>query len=161
PFHDRIEELQRRNPAGPDGLEARTGISFNRDVDRVVVASSSEITVDRTAGSLLIARGRFDTVRIEGLMRAQGGQVEQYRGKRLMAIQSGARDAALAFAEPGLLIFGPRNSVQGALDAKAGAASGIGTNGEFMALVNEVREATAWTVARFNTSSGSAPLPPT
>ena len=27
----------------------------------------------------MIARGRFDTVKIEGLMREQGAQVEQYR----------------------------------------------------------------------------------
>ena len=38
PFHDRFRQFQRSNP-GQDGLEARTGISFDTDIDRVLVAS--------------------------------------------------------------------------------------------------------------------------
>lgn len=161
PFHDRLRQLQRSNAAGPDGLEARTGIRFDTDVDRVLVASTvPDASFERTEGSLLIARGRFDAVRIEGLMREQGGQVEQYRGKRIIALQTGGNAAALTFAESGLLIFGPHDSVRGALDAKAGAAAGIETNREFVALIDNVDEGTAWSVARFDDVSGGAPLPP-
>ena len=160
PFHDRIRQLQRSSPSGPDGLEARTGIRFDSDVDRVLVASTSEVTLDRTDGSLLIARGRFDAARIEGAVRNQGGQVEQYRGKRVVSLANAARETALVFAEPGLLVFGPRDSVHCALDAKAGAAAGIETNRDFMSLVDDVREATAWSVARFDTVSRSTGLAP-
>ena len=107
----------------------------------------------------LIAHGRFDAVRIEGLMRQQGAQVDQYRGKRVVAIKNDANDAALTFAGPGLLLFGAGDSVRAALDAKAGAAQGIGANTEFMALVNDVDEGTAWSVAKFDSVAGRSPLP--
>jgi hypothetical protein len=161
PFRDRLRQLQRSNPAAPDGFEARTGIRFDTDVDRLLVASTaSDVSFNQTQGSLLIARGRFDAVRIEGLMRNQGGQVEQYRGKRIVALENGAQNAALTFAEPDLLIFGPHDSVRGALDAKSGATAAIGTNREFMALIDDVDEGTAWSVAKFDTASGSTPFPP-
>jgi hypothetical protein len=107
----------------------------------------------------VIARGRFDTVRIEALMRERGAQVEQYRGKRLVIIKDEPHDAALTFAEPGLLLFGARDDVRGALDAKAGATQGIASNPEFMALIDDVDEGTAWSVAKFDAVSGRAPLP--
>ena len=160
PFHDRIRQFQGTGPATADGLEARTGIKFDRDVDQVLIASmgtgEAPTATDR---ALVVARGRFDTVRIEALMRDQGAQVEQYRGKRLISIKDASHDAALAFAEPGLLLFGARDGVRGALDAKAGAAEGIKTNSEFMALVNGVDEGTAWSVAKFDSLSDRALLP--
>jgi hypothetical protein len=160
PFHDRIRQFQGTSPVTPDGLEARTGIKFDRDVDRVLVASMGTGEAPTAADrSLVIARGRFDTVRIEALMREQGAQVDQYRGKRLVSIKDASHDAALAFVEPGLLLFGARDGVRSALDAKAGAAEGIKANGEFMALVDGVDEGTAWSVAKFDSISDRAPLP--
>jgi hypothetical protein len=159
PFHDRFRQLQRTSPAGSDDLEARTGIRFDTDVDGVLVASAGG-DAPPAEGSLLIARGRFDAVRIEGLMRGRGGQIDQYRGKRIVTVANTANDAALAFAEPGLLLFGPQASVRGALDAKAGTSAGIGSNREFMALVNDVSDGTAWSVAKLDTASGRTPFPP-
>jgi len=159
PFHDRFRQLQRTSPAGSDDLEASTGIRFDTDVDGVLVASTGG-DAPPADGSLLIARGRFDAVRIEGVMRGRGGQIDQYRGKRIVTVANTANDAALAFAEPGLLLFGPSASVRGALDAKAGASAGIGSNGEFMALVNDVSDGTAWSVAKLDTTSGRTPFPP-
>src|SRR2546421_2078407 len=176
PFHDRIGQVGRPS-SGPDGLEARTGIDFERDIDRVLVASSmladrapraprpdapgagavsGQLGIER---SLIIARGRFDAVRIEGLMRQQGAQVEQYRGKRLIAIKDDSHDAALSFAEPGLVLFGAGDGVRGALDAKAGAADPITANREFMALVGDVDDGTAWSVAKFDSLSGRTAIP--
>ena len=66
----------------------------------------------------------------------------------------------LAFAEPGLLLFGAGDNVRGALDTKAGAAQGVRGNAEFMALVDGVDEGTAWTVAKFDALlSQRGPLP--
>ena len=159
PFHERFRQLQRTSPAGSDDLEARTGIRFDTDVDGVLVASAGG-DAPPAEGSLLIARGRFDAVRIEGLMRGHGGQIDQYRGKRIVTVANTANDAALAFAEPGLLLFGPQASVRGALDAEAGTSAGIGSNREFMALVNDVSDGTAWSVAKLDTASGRTPFPP-
>jgi len=161
PFQDRLRQFEGTNSSNPDNLEARTGIKFDTDIDRILVASmASDDASARPDRSLLIARGRFDDVRIEGLMRDQGAQVDQYRGKRLIAIKDATHDATLAFVEPGLVLFGARDGVRGAIDAKAGAADGIRANSEFMALVGDVDEGTAWSVAKFDSVSGRAPLPP-
>src|SRR5262245_10918868 len=162
PFHERIRQLQRTSPAaGSDDLEARTGIRFDTDIDGVLVASTGVDAPQEPAdGSLLIARGRFDTARIEGVMRSRGGQIDQYRGKRIVTLTNTTNDTALAFAEPGLLLFGPQASVRGALDAKAGSAVAIVSNREFMALINDVSEGTAWSVAKLDSASGRAPFPP-
>lgn len=170
-LRDRLRQYQRGNPSGPYSIEARTGIDFERDVDRVLVASLAGqhgFVVPPPPGtgaasnlgmSLLIARGRFDTVRIEGLMRQQGAQVEQYRGTRLIAIKDDSHDTALAFAETGLVLFGAGDGIRRALDAKAGAISGIGGNREFMTMIDGVDEGTAWSVAKFDSVSGSTPIP--
>src|SRR5437762_3759571 len=139
PFRDRFRQFDIDNGARADGLEARTGINLERDVDSVLVASTGRNQAPTPSDrAVLIARGRFDAVRIEGLMRQQGAQVDQYRGKRVVSIKDASNDTALTFAEPGLLLFGPGEGVRAALDAKAGAAQGISANGEFMALVNDV-----------------------
>ena len=162
PFHERIRQLQRTSPAaGSDDLEARTGIRFETDIDGVLVASSgADAPRERPDASLLIARGRFDAARIEGVMRSRGGQVDQYRDTRVVTLANATSDTALAFAEPGLLLFGPQASVRGALDAKAGTAPAIGSNREFMTLVNDVNDGTAWSVAKLDSASGVTPFPP-
>jgi hypothetical protein len=174
PFHDRFQQYQRNSSSSPDGLEARTGINIERDIDRVLVAStmvSDNTPVDTPPGvgaassgfwgsaSLLVARGRFDTVRIEGLMRQQGAEVEQYRGMRLISIKDDKNDTTVSFAEPGLVLFGSRDGVRGALDAKAGAAARITANGEFMTLVDGVNDGTAWSVMKFDSLHGNAAIP--
>jgi len=170
PLHDRFRQFEATRPSGPDSLEARTGIKFDTDIDRILVASMGGDKplapalppapgVAVQSPSLLVARGRFDVVRIEGLMRQQGAEVEQYRGKRVVAIGDAKNNTALTFAEPGLLLFGPRDLVHVALDAKTGAAQGISANGEFMSLVDGVDEGTAWTVAKFDAVSGRSPVP--
>ena len=158
-FRDRLRQYQRANPSGADGLEARTGINMDTDVDRVVAAVAARGGDARMDRPLLIARGRFNTVKIEGLMREQGAQVEQYRGKRLIFIKDDTHDAALAFVETGLVLFGDGTAVRRAIDTKAGAAGNITGNKEFMDLVGDVDEGTAWTVARFDALAGRTPLP--
>jgi hypothetical protein len=157
PLRGKLEQLQRDNPSNADGLEARTGINLQTDIDRVVVAmSGGSGTSDR---SLLVARGRFNVAKIEGLMREQGADVEQYRGKRLVFIKDDTHDAALAFVETGLVLFGDGGSVRRAIDTRAGAASDITSNKEFMGLVGGVDEASAWTVARFDALTGRSSFP--
>src|SRR5262249_46770090 len=77
PFHDRVKEYDGTARSDPDSLEARTGINLETDVDHVLVMSTPSPAPLRgasiPAGSLMVARGRFDVARIEGLMRQQGG----------------------------------------------------------------------------------------
>ncbi len=157
PLHDKLEQLRRDNPSNTDGLEARTGIDLETDIDRVVVAMSGGDS--RTDRPLLVARGRFNVVKIEGLMREQGADVEQYRGKRLVFIKDDMHDAALAFFETGVVLFGDGMAVRRAIDTKAGAGADITGNKEFMDLVGSVDDASAWTVARFDLLMGRASFP--
>ena len=158
PLHERWRDLRNTGtPAGGD-LEARTGIKFDRDVDRILMASTGDGRADPSR-SLLVARGRFDRARIEAAMRQQGAQASTYRGTQLLSITDAAHDATVAFAESGLLLFGADAGVRGALDAKAGVSATISTNREFMTLVDEVDDGTAWSVARFDSLSGRTPLP--
>ena len=157
-FRSTLQQFQRDNPSNADGLEARTGINLETDIDRVVAAMSGGGNA-RTDRPLMVARGRFNAVKIEGLMREQGAQVEQYRGKRLVFIKDDTHDAALAFAETGLVLFGSGAAVRRAIDTKAGGATSITENEEFMGLVGDVDEGTAWTVARFDALTGSTALP--
>src|SRR5437762_1306415 len=112
PFRDRFRQFE-TSPASPDGLEARTGIQFDKDVDAVLIASSGTSQLPAPPDrALIIARGRFDAVRIEALMRDRGARIEQYRGKRLVIVKDEKNDAALTFAEPGLVLFGPGDGVR-------------------------------------------------
>jgi hypothetical protein len=153
PFRDRLRQLQRDNPSTSDGLEARTGINFETDIDRVIAAMSPGGGNPRTDRPLIVARGRFNDVKIEGLMRDQGAQVEQYRGNRLVFIKDATSDVALVFPQAGLLLFGNGDAVRRAIDTKAGAAANITGNREFMNLVGDVDDGTAWTVAKFDALS--------
>src|SRR2546425_6389072 len=47
PFRDRFRQFEPTSPSAPDGFEARTGIKFDTDIDRVLVAS----TVSRDTGA--------------------------------------------------------------------------------------------------------------
>src|SRR5262245_17442274 len=64
-----------------------TGINLEQDVDYVVAALNA--AGDHKTG-VLIARGRFDIVRLEGLAREHGAQLQEYRGKRLLVLDHSA-----------------------------------------------------------------------
>jgi hypothetical protein len=159
-FHDRFRQFQRSNPSGTGGLEAQTGISVERDVDRVLMATAAGATApSRADRTLLVVSGRFDEPKIESFMRGRGAQVANYRGKKLVSVMDGSTDVALAFAETGLVLFGNRDFVSRGLDAKAGAAADISANADFMRLLAGVVEGTAWTVAQFDSLTSDTAFP--
>jgi hypothetical protein len=139
--------------------EARTGIDVERDVDHVVASSLGTSGADKGNMPLVLARGRFDAVRIEGAMREQGGQVADYRGTRVVAQPSNERPA-VAFVEPGLIAFGPIDSVHRVIDTKLSRGGSIKGNADVMRLVREVKNGNVWAVARFDALASRAPIPP-
>jgi hypothetical protein len=132
---------------GADRFQERTGINLTTDVDSVTAA----ITSDTTQGPpLVIAKGRFDLVRLEGFAREEGGVVEDYKGKRLITHD----DFAVAFVEPGLVALGSPAAVRRAIDTKAAGTGNITGNEELMRLVHQVDGGTVWGVARFDALTG-------
>ena len=127
--------------SGADQFQAETGIDIQRDVNRIVAAVSG--TDPSNARPLILARGVFDTARIEASIRAKGGTVEQYNRQRLITLEN---SLALSFVEPDLALVGEPNAVRRAIDTKASGQDVTG-NEQIMRLVREFDSGNAWAVS--------------
>jgi hypothetical protein len=157
---------------GQREFEERTGINIETDIDRVVACLNPDPESTNLPGAgLVLARGRFNETKIEALMREHGGQVEDYRGKRLIvAVNSNggstaSHSFAAAFLEPGLAALGSTKLVRSTIDLhqsgdnpQAGLQSVTG-NEELMALVRSLENGNAWAVGRFDALQTQAKLP--
>ncbi|MGE0125222.1 MAG: hypothetical protein AB7U25_20030 [Vicinamibacterales bacterium] len=141
-----------------DDFEAKTGVDIERDIDSVVGAVLPTAAGDREHRPLVVARGRFDQVRIEGLAREHGGQVAEYQGVRLLTHTDGDKPMALGFLEPGVLAVGSADAVRGAIDAKRSGRSVL-SNTDLMRLVNDIDASNAWAVGRFDALAAQTDLP--
>jgi hypothetical protein len=132
-----------------DRFQERTGINVMQDIDSVVAAVTSEVT-EGQGPPLVLARGRFDQVRLEGFAREEGGVVEDYKGIRLITHDN----FGVAFVESGIVALGVPAAVRRAIDTKQGANGNITSNDELMGLVKQVDNGTVWGVARFDSLAG-------
>ena len=119
---------------------------------------------------MVLARGRFDEVRIEALMREHGAQVEDYKGKRLIVARQARRTpyrqlCRLRSSSPGFVAVGSTKLVRSAIDLhqggnnpQAGVTSVTG-NEELMNLVRSLDGGNAWAVGRFDALTSKAQLP--
>ncbi len=187
---DLRQKLRQALPAHENGqkeLENQTGINLETDVDRVVACMYADGSSSKGAG-MVLARGRFDEVKIEALMREHGAHVEDYNGKRLIVADvnmnhrrdvdgtvTPAPDApplpraqtslSLSFIEPGLAAIGSTNLIRQAIDLhhagnnpQTGLESVTG-NDELMNLVSSIDDSNAWAVGRFDALRAQAHLP--
>lgn len=132
-----------------DRFQERTGISVTQDIDSVVAAVTSDVG-DEKGPPLVLARGRFDKVRLEGFAREEGGVVEDYKGIRLITHEN----FAVAFVEAGIVALGAPGAVRRAIDTKLAGTGNITGNDELMKLVKQVDNGTVWGVARFDSLTG-------
>ena len=147
----RLSELHPGTNNGADEFKEHTGIDLETDVDYVVAAG---VAGPEQGPPLVLARGRFDEARIEALVTEHGGNVEDYKGSRLLV-----RDEtiAVAFLEPGLAAIGTSAAVRRAIDTKADGTDVRG-NDDLMRLVGEIDNGDAWAVARFDAlTTGTLP----
>jgi len=118
--------------AGQKEFENQTGINIETDIDRIVASLNPDPSNNNTPGQgLVLARGRFDEVKIEALMREHGAEIEQYKTKRLIVVTH-TRDGAVAdgrypsesfavsFVEPGFVALGHASLVRSAIDLHQG-----------------------------------------
>lgn len=151
----RLMQFEHETSQGADRFAEETGIDLRTDVDRVIAS----VTHDEESANhrpLLLVRGRFDTARIESLIRQKGGEVSQYQGIRVLTHPEG--NVGVAFVEPGLVAVGTATAVRRAIDAKT-SGSDVTDNGEVMRLVRTIDDGNAWAVARFEALTGSQQLP--
>ena len=149
-----------------------TGINFETDIERIVACfDATGLSATNGNSGLVLARGVFDDVKIEALMREHGAQVQDYKGKRLIVVDHfGAGDFknvnpaanssfTLAFVEPGLVAFGGRTLVQHAIDLHTGGGESAATNDEIVSHVRTLAGGNAWLLGRMDVLRARAQLP--
>ena len=148
---------------GQHDFQNETGINIETDIDHVIAAVVPTVgdQAERSPGlGIVLARGRFDQVKIEALMREHGAQAEDYKGSRLIVgdTSQGKGSVSVAFLEPGLVAVGTSALVRSAVDQKTGGAS-IATNDEMMGLIRDLDGGNAWAAGHFDTLTSQAHLP--
>jgi hypothetical protein len=169
------QKVRRVLPAHENGqkeLESRTGINIEMDIDRIVACMYPGADGAAKGAGMVLARGRFDEVKIEALMREHGAHVEDYSGKRLIVADvdmhgkdattgdavshSGHGSFAVSFMEPGLAAIGNTPLIRSAIDLhrsgnnpQKGLESVTG-NEELMNRVRAMDDGNAWAVGRFD-----------
>jgi hypothetical protein len=179
---DLRQRLRRAQPGPQDGqqeFQNQTGINIETDIQHVVAylkpnPDPSANNVPNTG--MVLARGLFDEVKIEALMREHGATVEQYQGKRLIVatpkISTSDADAnttdplrrktppelALSFLKPGLVAVGSAALIRQAIDLEKGGEN-VTSNTDVMNLVKSFDSGNAWAVGRFDAIQSAAKLP--
>jgi hypothetical protein len=156
-LRQRLKAVMPMHEQGQAEFQAQTGIDIEKDIDYIVAAASG---VGGNPDGLVVARGRFNDTQLEALALQHGGQVEDYKGKRLInSPETEGHRMALAFLEAGLVAIGTKATVQRAIDAQLSSHS-ITSNSEMMDLVGEIgNTSNAWAVGRFDTIAQQASLP--
>src|SRR5689334_1586610 len=178
------ELRQRLKSAMPDGsagqheFETQTGINVETDIEHVIAfAEPSSEGAGDSKGGLVLARGLFNEVKIESLMREHGAQVEQYRDKRIIVAtppsppatndpgastptQSTAqpKQLALSFLAPGLAAIGTPGLIHKAIDLQNGGDN-IMNNDQMAEQIRSLESGTVWAVGRLDAIPAGARLP--
>jgi hypothetical protein len=165
-FRQRFKSLE-PSDSQKNEFEEKTGVNLETDVDSITAAvMPKDGMANNPAGAFLIlAKGRYQPARLEALALEHGAQVSDYQGKRLITHHeenaSGDPthdDMAFGFVDADLVAFGSLTSVKASIDAAASNRN-IVSNNEMMKLVNEIDNANAWAVGRFDAIASRAGLP--
>ena len=185
-LRQKLHSVLPTEPQGQREFQEHTGINLETDVDRIVACAGANAgTAGIHGAGMVLARGRFDEVRIESLLREHGATVETYSDKRLIVgdvnhrtdVDFGTPDStrrssttdsfAVSFIEPGLVALGSMPMIKTAIDLhragnnpQAGVESVTG-NDELMNLVRSMDNSAqnAWAVGRFDALRANAHLP--
>jgi len=162
PLRQKLRTLIPDSGHGQQDFETQTGINIETDIDHVLATITEQRDPSgRLPGTaMVLARGRFDVVKIEGLMREHGGQVLDYKGTRMIDGDQaqGRHSLSLAFLEPGLIVVGSSNLVRMAVDLGQGGAN-VTSNSDLMNLIRDLDSGNAWAVGRFDVLASQAQLP--
>jgi hypothetical protein len=161
-LRDRIRKAAPDKHEGQAEFERETGINIERDIDHVVAFLVPGADEQRYQG-MVLAAGRFDATRLEGLARKHGGEVEEYKGKRLISRPASddddahGHDVTVAFLSPGVIGVGDTASIKGSIDRLG--AENVTQNDELMDLIRDIDGGNAWAVGRFDALMSHARLP--
>jgi hypothetical protein len=145
-------------------FEEKTGLNFEQDINSVVAAVMPKDNLSQRPQEsfLVLARGRFEVSRLESLALEHGAQATDYQGERLITHLDGNETAAnvmaFSFVEDDMVAFGSLNTVKASIDARASNRNVV-SNNDMMKLVNEIDNANAWAVGRFDAIAAKAGIP--
>lgn len=162
-FRRKMHESMPIPENGQREFQNETGIDVETDIDRVVAClKTGGPSSDVPGAGMVLARGRFNAVKIEALMREHGAKVEDYQGKRLVVADAShgprTQSFALAFVEPGLVAVGNAGLVRAALDLRKSGQDAT-SNEDLMKLVRSLDGGNAWAVGRLDALRSTAKLP--
>jgi hypothetical protein len=183
-FRRKLHEAVPMSDNGQREFQDQTGINIETDIDHVVafVAPGAGVSLPPGSGAngfpgggMVLARGVFDAVKIEALMREHGAHIEDYKGQRLIVgdmhhkptrvdvpadtpPETTSDGFALAFVEPGLAAVGSASLVRSAIDNQTNGQN-VTTNDEMMNLVRSLDSGNTWAVGRFDALQKQARLP--
>jgi hypothetical protein len=138
PFYQRFARTQQQRPQIFRDLEARTGVSPERDVDLFLLSSQ------RSNGAAAIVMGRFDRRRISRTLERQAGVTTRTHEGGALYVMGGS--SAAAFLDDDTLVFGTPAQVEQTVTNHARGSGGLKQNADLLALVQSVRAGTTfWT----------------
>lgn len=158
-LRQRLRQLEGATEEGRKELQDHTGIDVERDIDRVVAWIGGKAGAHGRSG-LVLASGRFDSSRLEGLALEHGGRVVDYQGKRMMVLSKEGRgeEFAMAFLEPGVVAIGNEETIRLAIDRGKRGDNAL-ANTELMKRVEGLSGASLWAVGSFDAVSAQTALP--
>lgn len=171
-FRQKLTQVLDGAGKGRQEFQEQTGIDVERDIDAVIAAVGPNASSEAPQEQGFIAlRGRFDTTRIEAFVSEKGGQLDEYRGARLLvdrnhdnpartdenAEDGGQSQSArhkvhpvIALVDANLVIVGNAPAVKGAIDRYRGdGTASITSDGEFVRMLESVdQNSTVWAIGR-------------
>ena len=159
----------------PDSRKGRqmmhdfTGVDIEKQVNRVVAYVEPYTPPDPQAQAkpempraLVLVNGSFDPARIEASIGARGGNMEDYKGRKLFLHRESNHDLAVGLVSSDLIAMGQADLVKRVIDLSqdsSGLAPNITTNADIMTLVRDNAGSTAWVVGQFDEISRRLRLP--
>jgi hypothetical protein len=164
-LRQRLRQFEPMPEKGQEEFKQHTGIDIETDIDHVVAYMVPSTGSASGPNGLVLARGRFDEQKIEGLAKEHGGRIEDYRGKRIAVLQhdkeseSKPDGMAVAFVEPGLVAVGTTLAIRRAIDIRNDDKQNVTSNSELMDRIKELDEGAVWAIGRFDAIASQAKLP--
>jgi len=127
-----------------DEALSHSGLNENHDVDELAFALFRPSPGSDALQTVGIAEGQFDTQTILANFRRQKVKVTMVRGNSVYPM---ARTGmVLCFVDPSTMIFGDREAVTKALDARDGMAASLLTNSSLMNAMQSVDTYPLWSI---------------
>jgi hypothetical protein len=127
-----------------DDALSHSGLNENHDVDELAFALFRPSPDSDALHTVGIAQGQFDTQTILGNFRRQKTKATVVRTNSIYPM--GRTGMVLCFVDPSTMIFGDRDSVVRALDARDGLAASLLTNNTMMNAMQSVDSNPLWSI---------------